>query len=288
MTFIILINYNGYADTLECVNSIFENENSEYRIIIVDNGSNSNDVEQLLKLETTTNKVKVIVQENLGFSGGNNVGIKYALEHGADYICLLNNDTTVEKNFLSELINVFKLCSNVGAVCPIIYDYYDKDNITYMGGYINYKNGRTCIYGMDIDLSGRSMELQKTDFATGCCLLMPHDAIEQVGLLCEDYFLYYEDSDYSLKIREKYDIYLQPKAKIYHKESVSTGNMSDLKNYYLARNRLFFIKNSFVGVQKVKALVVAMLSNIKNSIKNRNSVYLIGTLDFFRKKIGRR
>lgn len=252
---IIILNYNGARDTLECVASItsMNHKNIEIQIIVVDNASIEKDI---LLLKSLKNKIKLIENnENLGFSGGNNVGIDYAIDLGVEYILLLNNDTLVEPNMLQELLRVFESRSEVGIAVPKIYfakghefhtnKYSEKERgkvIWYAGGIMDWNNVLAYHRGVDEVDHGQFESVSKTDFATGCCLLIKKEVIKHVGMFDENYFLYYEDNDLSERVkRDGYSIVFNPKAIVWHKNAQSAGGSgSDLQDYYISRNRLLF------------------------------------------------
>ena len=192
-------------------------------------------------------------EENLGFTGGQNLGIKHALKEGADYIVILNNDVIVDEGLIGQLLTAFK--QDVGIVAPKIYfakgyefhkDRY-KDNekgrvIWYAGGVIDWKNVLGKHRGVDeVDL-GQFEEVYEPDTATGCCMMVRKEVFEKTGFLDDKYFLYYEDADFSLRVkRNGFKIVYQPKAMLWHKNAASAGGSgSPLQDYYITRNRLVF------------------------------------------------
>jgi GT2 family glycosyltransferase len=250
----VILNYNGIADTLSCLKSLEKMiipKDISYQTFVVDNASADNSV-KLLK----NNKNIVLIESptNKGFSGGNNLGIKMALEQGYDYVGLLNNDTTVDTYLLQNLLDGFSN-SKVGVVVPKIYfmkgfefhsDRYTKDEqgkvIWYAGGIMDWNNMIGSHRGVDEVDVGQFDTATNIEFATGCCMLASNRAWKEVGMLDEKYFLYYEDSDWSMRIKNcGYTIWYYPKAFIYHKNAGSTGGSgSSLQDYYIARNRLLF------------------------------------------------
>lgn len=239
MVYIILINYNSIEHTKECIESLLKVKYTNFQIIVVDNHSKSA-VDDILK--KYINVVLIKNEDNFGFAGGNNIGIKYALDHGADYIMLLNNDTVVEENFLS--IMVQQLIENHAAiVCPKILNYYDKKTIMYAGGCISQLKGGVNVWG-----AGKGDDIKWNNnkvitFAHGCCMLIDKEVFKRVGLLPEEFFLYYEDTAFSVLLNNnKLKILYVGNAVIYHKESTSVKKGSDDFQYYIVRNRLLFVK----------------------------------------------
>ena len=239
---IILINYNGKEYNEECIKSIFESSYKNLEVIVVDNDSKDGSPELLR--EQFGEKINLIMAgKNLGFSGANNIGIRKAIEDGCDYVVLLNNDTLIDKNLISNMLNASKE-ENDAVISPKIYYYDNKDIIWSAGADMRWKKGVTDQRGINQKDDGSYDKREKVEFGTGCCLLIPSKVIKEVGYLADDYFLYYEDTDYCMRIREKgFNIVYEPTAVLYHKESASTGgNLSKLYIYYNTRNRLIFNK----------------------------------------------
>lgn len=240
---IILLNYCGAKDTLECIESLEAIDYKNYEIIIVDNNSPDNSYE-ILKQSIGDKHTLIKAESNGGFAKGNNIGINYALKRGCDYVLLLNNDTIVEKDFLSHMIACYESNSKVGIVgCKILY--YDiKDYIWFAGGEINYKRFYGAHYGEgQLDRAEFNVE-KKITFATGCVMLISAEVIKTVGMLPEEYFMYFEDVDYCLRVQDKgYDIFYCPKAVVYHKVSATSGGqLSPFSIRWSTRNRLIFME----------------------------------------------
>lgn len=241
LVYIILLNYNGYEDTIECVNSIAKDNYSNKRVIIVDNNSSDGSYEKFR--EELKDTILIKNKENLGFSAGNNVGIKHAMNNNADYIMLLNNDTVVDNNFILPLVNELEKDNKIGIAGGKIY-YYDYPNTIWSaGGYIDYKRGCAYHYLKDIEDNQEASVKKEVTFLTGCMQIFSRQLINNIGYLDENYFLYFEDADFCLKaINAGYKLMYIPKSKIYHKVSKSSVKDSPLFVYYTTRNRLYFIK----------------------------------------------
>lgn len=286
LVYIILLNYNGLKDTIDCVESLEKNTYKNYKIIIVDNDSADNSVEVL----SSKYKAHTIMPtgDNLGFAGGNNVGIKYAMEKGADYILLLNNDTVVEKDFLSIMVDRVEENSEIGIITCKAY-YFNSNRIWYAGGDINTLKGNASHAGYNEIDNGQYDEEKYVGFASGCCMLLSRKAILDTGLMTEDYFLYYEDTDYCCRIKNSgYKIFYCPRAVIYHKVSASTKASSPMYNYYYTRNRCFFIKRNIKGLKKFTGytyFIVRMIAKGELFKKNVKYIY-IGLIDFAKGKTG--
>lgn len=254
---IILVDYNSADLTKLCLASLkkIKTKDFSFSVIVVDNAS-----QKPLKLAKSLQKKNIHVirsESNLGFSGGNNLGVVYAAEHyDPDFICLLNNDTTVAPDFLIKLHQRLKKEETGGIISPKIYfakgyEYHQKNNayqksdlgnvLWYAGGSIDWPNLLAFHRGVDEVDRGQLSQVQATDFCTGCCVLISREVMETVGLLDEKLFLYYEDVDLSLRTAKKgYQVLYEPSAKIWHYSGGSTGGAgSELHLYYQTRNRIF-------------------------------------------------
>lgn len=248
--FIIVVNYNNYNDTIECVESLKDIDYENYQIIIIDNGSQNDSYDELKK--KLPNCLIMRSDKNLGFAGGNNLGIKYALTNGADYILLLNNDTIVEKDFLTYMVKAAEEDEKIGIVGGKI-NYYDKkDCIWFAGGKIDWLKFRVEHIGQrEIDRGQYDKRCEIT-FMTGCCMLIKRKVFEKVGLLPEEYFMYFEDVDFCVRASEAgFKIIYEPKAKIYHKVGFSSGGEeSPFALRWNNRNRILFMKKYKYNVKK--------------------------------------
>ncbi|HRY52779.1 MAG TPA: glycosyltransferase family 2 protein [Candidatus Portnoybacteria bacterium] len=238
--FIIIINFNGWPDTKECLDSLARVDYDNFEVILIDNASKEKP--QTAGFSSQKFKVRTILnQENLGFAGANNQGIKLALENKADYVLLLNNDTTVEPDFLTKLVAEAEDDETAGIVGPLICFYDEKDKIWSAGGRIanNFTRGELIAYQEAED--GNYQVAEQVDYISGTCLLIKAEIIKKIGLISEDYFLYYEDTDWCLRAsRAGFRSLLVPQAKIYHKASRSTVEASYPYIYYHSRNGLMF------------------------------------------------
>ncbi|MBR3511504.1 MAG: glycosyltransferase family 2 protein [Clostridia bacterium] len=236
---IVLVNYNGIQDTKECIESILKSSYNNYKIIVVEN--NSQDKEHIDSLSAVFPNIYIIKsKENLGFSGGNNLAINYSLTNNFDYILLLNNDTIVDPNMISYLIE--NANENQITVPKMLY-YYEKDLIWYAGGKISKFTGNAKHFKMN---SKNTTEVKSCTctFATGCCMMINSNIFKKVGLLNEKFFMYCEDTEFCLRLLEKeISIRYIPKAILWHKVSRSTGGSNSFfSTYYITRNRLYYIK----------------------------------------------
>ncbi len=246
---IIILNWNGLEDTIECLESLKKITYPNYEVILVDNGSEGKDAEVLR--ERFSDYIHLIENDkNYGFAEGNNIAMRYALQNlSPDYILLLNNDTTVEPNFLTELVKVAESDPRIGIVGPKTY-YYDydgrKDVIWFAGGKFSGRFGKTNHLGARRIDKGQFESIRKVDYITGCAFLVKNETLDKIGLLSEDYFLYLEDLDLCIRAqKEQYYCFYVPKAKIWHKVSQSSGGrIGRISLYYNTRNRALFMKKN--------------------------------------------
>lgn len=239
--YIILLNYNGIKDTKNCIESINKNEkNIQFKIIVVDNCSTDNSIEELKKID---NIILIKAQDNGGFAKGNNVGIKYAMEHDAQYIILLNNDTEIEENAISILVQAAEDDSSTGIIGSRIMYFDNKELINYCGGKINWLKCATIHENYKEKYVNDGINYKYTEFITGCSMLIKREVIKKIGYLPEEYFMYYEDADYCVKAKENgYKLGLCTNSIIYHKVSVSSGGEnSPFSIKWGNRNRLIFM-----------------------------------------------
>jgi len=242
-TSIISVNYNQSQATLEFLRSIKEHTvDNNIEIILVDNGSTQNHEEIFKKEYPTLNYIRS--DKNLGFAGGNNLGIQKAK---GDFLLFLNNDTEVTEGFLDTLINEFDQNPNIGILSPLIIYYENKEKIQYAGfSSMNYITGRNKAIGnFETDIDQYKYNSHETGFSHGAAMMCRKKDILDIGLMEENYFLYYEELDWCEKFKKAgKKIWFTGKAKIYHKESISVGKESSLKIYFMYRNRMLFIRKN--------------------------------------------
>lgn len=221
-------------------------------VILVDNASKKDEAGIIQKRYP---HVKVIRSEkNLGFAGGNNLGIKVAK---GKYIFLINNDTVFKEFNVQALVDRLESSSNIGIVCPKIRFAWANNPIQF-AGYTPLSNitVRNRAIGYGEEDKGQYDTPHPTPYAHGAAMLIKREAIEKVGLMPECYFLYYEEIDWSMMFpRAGYEIWYEPACAIYHKESQSTGQSSPLRTYYITRNRLLLVKRNWKGIYKYLAYI---------------------------------
>ena len=244
---IITINFNGLKDTCELIDTLPLNDET-IEVIVVDNASTQDEATEIGKRYP---QVKVIKSDkNLGFAGGNNLGIQTA--HGK-YLFFINNDAILpQPSAISLLINRLASSDQVGMVCPKIKFSWGEQPIQYAGytplSKITLRNKSIGFGEQD---NGQYDTPYPTPYAHGAAMMVKREVIDKVGMMPESYFLYYEELDWSMMIRRAgYEIWYEPACTIFHKESQTTGQMSPLKTYYIIRNRLLFAQRNIDGSEK--------------------------------------
>lgn len=279
---IILVNYNGFEDTVGCVESLLQIDYSNFEIVIVDNGS-SDDYRKLREEYNSSNVIVLDSGKNLGFSGGNNIGIRYAIERGTDYILLLNNDTIVEPDFLAHMVFAANEHNDGYVITNKMMYAFEKGKIWCAGGNFDPKTSRTSAYGINETDRDEYNHRREINFASGCCMLIPSKVLYAVGLMKEDYFLYCEDTDYCLRIQKAgFGILYEPKSKIYHKVNASTNKIAGIQTYYLVRNKLYIIKYYIQYRYKLRAYLYVAAETIKRIISREYNFFaaINGVKDF--------
>ncbi len=240
LVWIIIVNWNGKADTLACLASLRKISYPSRHILVVDNASADGSVEAI---RAQFPEVEVLVNEkNERFARANNQGMQKALAAGADLVLLLNNDTEVAPDFLDHLVSAAESRPEVGMVAPKIYYHHDPELIWFAGGRINFWTGRIFHLGLrrrDFPQMHDSPEV--VDFLTGCAILAKRECLEKAGFLDESYYMYAEDVDWCWRVRHAGFLCLyQPAAKIWHKVSASTSGQ--FKTYQKVRSNFIFFK----------------------------------------------
>ena len=288
MVAIILVNYNGAIDTINCIKSLSEMTGIDYEIIVVDNCSSDDSLVKLKKAQEMYHFTLLQADYNNGFSAGNNIGIEHALN--ADYYLLLNNDTVVEPDFLKKLLDEFEKNSHCGAAISKILYYSQPDTIWYAGGSLSPRTARSEHYHFNEKDNKKDTLPKKVTFASGCCLCISKDVIRTIGLLNEDFFLYEEDAEFCWRIIEAgFEIVYVPESVIYHKVSASTGAGSPTSQFYLVRNKYYLISEYFKGINKIIAYLYCTVQFWSRCIKGKMSFkyYQMGFKAFIRKETGR-
>ena len=294
--FVIILNWNRPHDTVACLNSLEKTQvkGFNYSAIVVDNGSTDNSVSMFEKI----NNQKLIIiknKNNLGFAEGNNVGIKEALDRGADYVVILNNDTLVDPGLISELLKAFQEEPKAGLISPKIYfargfEFHKRYKevelgrvIWYAGGDIDWKNVYGANHGVDEVDEGQFDKTYETDFATGACFMAKAEVLKRVGLFNKEYFMYFEDADLSQRMKKAgWKVLYSPKGKLWHKVAQSSGIGGELNDYFITRNRMLF-GLKYAPLRAKLALLRESLKLITKGRKWQN----VGIRDFYLGRLGK-
>lgn len=279
---VILVNYNGRKYLENCVESLRRQTYSDMSVLVIDNCSEDDSVKFL---KENYPEVKVIASnQNNGFAKGNNIGMRYAIENGAEYVLLLNVDTVLDSRLLACLLDE---AEDTVITVPKIYSDKRYMKIWYAGGEIDYVNGDSCH-----TMKSGSDAVQEVSFACGCCMLIHKNIIAKIGMLDENYYLYYEDTDWSVRFRKgNIKIRYVPDAKMWHKIEGSGGKKGRVyKTYYLTRNQLYFIKKYQDCIQITvlqKTFQIIKDSFLREPDREKRKYIWLGILDFYKGKTGR-
>lgn len=257
---IVILNWNGLRDTVECLESLKNITYPNYEVIVVDNGSKGEDVE-VLRNKFGDYIHMIENDKNYGFAEGNNIGMRYALENSnPDYILLLNNDTVVDPGFLTELVKVAESDPLIGIVGPKIRFYYEPNRIQSAGGQINWWTGQLSLIGCTQIDRGQFDEMREVDWVIGCALLVKSETIREIGLLYAGYFAYLEETDWCARCgKAGYKVIYTPAARLWHKRRLAVGRIDKIRLYYRTRNLFVFMKRNSTGLQLVSFFVYFIL-----------------------------
>ena len=283
---IITINYNGRKDTCELIESIRQHVSLSYELIVVDNASIID--ETIYFKEHYPETICIRSEKNLGFSGGNNLGIRRAR---GKYILLLNNDTLVKDDSFQFLIETLKSNPRIGGVSPKIRFAFPPENIQF-AGYTRLSpiTLRNHSIGFGEKDQGQYNTPLPTPYLHGAAMMLKRETIQQAGLMPEIFFLYYEELDWCCRMtRLGFELYYDPRCTVFHKESQSTGQTSPLRTFYMTRNRLLYAVRNRYGITKYLAVFyqisIALLKNgilsfvngrpdlVKAAIKGTNAFF---------------
>jgi GT2 family glycosyltransferase len=257
---IVILNWNGKEDTLECLESISHIDYPNFEIILVDNGSTDCSVEcfkeKYPEIEIVQNK------ENLGFAEGNNVGINKIITRGTDYILLQNNDTVVDSRFLTELVQEIEKDNKIGVVGPTVYYYDSPRKIQSAGAKIWWYIGRAQHLRKNRFDNGNLGKTKEVDYITGCSLLAKSELFSRVGYLNKNYFAYWEECDWCVRVKKAdYKIFYVPSAKIWHKGGSTSSKISGFSEYHMTRNMFWFMKQN--ATKKQYALFILFFFGVQ-------------------------
>ena len=288
---IIIVNWKQYELTKSCLFSLKKINYNDYQIILIDNESN------LKELKVIKNQFDNIItfsnERNLGFTEANNIGIKHAIKNEFEYVLLINNDTEVEKNFINPLLDSLEKNKNLGAVQPLILNFVNRKKVWNAGGFLNK------FFGYSYVNKNKELIKNNIDWITGCCFFIKVEVIKKIGLLDESFFAYYEDVDWSIKIKNTgFDLAFINSSVIYHHGSkssqneLSEGTLSPFVHYLNIRNHILLLRKNrdifnFLGVllfQFFKIISYSIYFILRLRINKLNMVYK-GLIDGLNKNI---
>jgi len=294
----IVLNWNGWKDTISCLESLSLVDTSSFdlEVLVVDNASNDDSIHKLEEYKKKFDFKLIQNPSNLGFAEGNNVGLRYAISKGFDYAMVLNNDTLVDRKIFSHLLFAFEDNGGVGVVSPKIYfakgfefhkgRYSNSDLgkvIWYAGGKVDWNNVMGINLGVDEVDQGQFEEIKEVDFATGCSSIFSVPVLKKVGLYDKRYFMYFEDVDLSLRIKKAgYKVLFQPKGIVWHKVAQSSNIGSDLNDYFISRNRLLF----GLKYAQLRTKIALFRESLRFLLRGRKW-QKIGVRDFYLGKFGK-
>ena len=275
---IVTLNWNQTAITCEFLESTRQLTYKNFEILVCDMGSDI-DPTQKIKEAAYLNTTVLRSETNLGFTGGNNWGMRQA---NGDFIFIVNNDTEVTPDLLDVLLEPFYQDASIGVTCPKIRFYHQPEVIQYAGfNPIDVYTGRTTAVGTMEQDKGQHNISGYTHGAHGCAMMLKKEVIDRVGMFPEKFFIYYEEWDWSARIlKEGYKIFYQSKGLIFHKESITMGKQSAIKVYYHTRNRILYMRRNtntlqfllfcmfFTLVSTPKAIVKFSLNNQMAHLKS--------------------
>jgi GT2 family glycosyltransferase len=287
---IIILNWNNYKETKEAVESCLKLSYKNKKIIIVDNASVDNSHMQLK--EDYPNLIHIQTGDNLGYTGGNNVGIKKAIDLKSDFIMILNNDTLiVNYDFIENIIKIFSLSEEIGVVGPVILDRETNERID------NHKNG---FFEKAIESDINNMQFVSSDTGfkgtnrvCGCGIIFSRETLEELGGFDESFFMYVEEQDICYRVKRNKKFIL----KIEDKNIATLLRKNEYKEdkayiwYYITRNYFYLIKNNFRGLRRMYLYFLSFLSMLKRIFfvrsKNTRIAMIKGFFDFIKNKRGR-
>lgn len=260
MKFVVL-NWNNPGDTLDCLRSL-ERSGVLDAVVVVDNGSTDNSVAEI---KAQYPDITILATgANLGYAGGNNVGIRYALDIGVELIGILNNDVVVEPSFVESLLGVFQQQPEVGIVTPLVAEKVNDGQVWALGSAVNWRTGTVTRQNAGESISAWLKRPPfQVEVASGAAMLVRREVFARVGLFDESFFLYYEETDWCLRAgRAGFRIMAVPFSIVWHKVSATLGPSSPVIDYYMLRNHLRLINHHWRGVRHFYVWSRVILRNL--------------------------
>ncbi|MDY4836177.1 MAG: glycosyltransferase family 2 protein [Lachnospiraceae bacterium] len=264
--YIIILNYNNAEDTLKCIDSIKCIRHRHYHIVVVDNNSSPKCIQQL---EQNLGEDVTLIKnsDNNGYAAGNNVGIKYALQNSANYIVILNNDVIVNETSFEPCLKLLKENDDVAIAGPAIVD-YSSGKLQSTGSMINFNKLTTPLINYDKEYIPSSA-LVDCDYVGGACLVFKSSLIDKIGLMPENYFLFWEEVEWCYKAKKQgLRVLCNLESFVLHKGSATINKISGLSTYFMERNKIIFAKRNISNpLCLVVSIIFLFLRNIYKMIR---------------------
>lgn len=273
--YVVVLNWNGWRDTLQCLNALAAVHYANLHIVVVDNGSTNDSVEQIRR--TYPQIVVLETGKNLGFAGGNNPGIQYALRQNADFVWLLNNDTEPEPGALEPMVRKAQSDPQIGSVGSVLLDPDRSGALAWGGGRVNRWIGH-------IRHANSPRNDRWLDYITAASMLVPRRTLEEVGLLDERYFLYWEDTEFGFRLRKNgWKLAVASESRVIHKENSSTGENRALRTRYSTESAMRFLSDysPLSGVSTLLFLSVRLAQRLVTGRFREMAIVLQGSRAFW-------
>lgn len=272
---IVILNYKNYSDSFACIESVLTINYDSYFIVLVDNKSEDGSAEKLKRDFQNNDRIHFLfLSKNNGYAAGNNRGVELAIANGAEYICILNNDTIVDCSFLCHMVKFMLMNKEYGIVSPLICDFKKNTLIQSAGAYINLRTGRQrfLLYNNSISNLKKGTVFDQPDYLGGACLLVRKDIFEKVGYIPEYYFLFYEETDWCFHVRNKgIRLACVTDSRIYHKGSATISREKGLSQYYLTRNSVLFERKYATVKQYILFICYTIMAEFYSRLIRRRS-----------------
>lgn len=281
-TYIIILNYNGKENVAQCIKELlkYDAKKESVHVLVVDNASSDGSEEYIR--EYFGEKVEIIqTHKNLGYAGGNNIGIRHAVKNGARYICIMNNDIIVKEGFLDDCIDVLKADKRAAFVAPGIANYYtnQSDNT---GASISILKGKANFINKNCERNKVPQSKLICDMVEGSCFVFNVNILKKIGFIPEAYFMYYEETEWCYIAKKNgYHCVSLPFRWVYHKKRAAVKKEDGFYEYMMERNRIVFVKRNATKKEKVRFILYMMVRNMVIARQNKQAVskYLSMQLD---------
>lgn len=260
----VILNWNQADLTIDCLESVFRMDYPELSVLLVDNGSDDGTPERVMESYPMTEVLRL--GHNVGYSAGNNVGIEIALERGADYVMLLNNDTIVAPDMLRILVEVAESHPSVAIVGPTMLYHEPADVIWGASNFVDWRSGTFSRRGLGERVSEalEGSDPEECDYIDSCAILIKRDAIDQIGLLDERFFINFDDIDWNTRARHAgFQVLYVPNAVIWHRVSAAMGQASPATTYYMTRNALLYFWKHGRGTRRIRAILLNLWRTLR-------------------------